>query len=265
MSQKFDFVGEALEIVEKARQNGLTLRVLGATAFRIHCPDHVHVHLAMGRDVTDIDFAAYSKEGEKIEKFLAKDHFQSERQQASLTPGLFVGRHIYENPQTGLHVDIFEDELNMCHLVDFRNRLHLDTPTIPLADLALEKFQIVKINEKDIRDMLMLFASHPVGDIETETINGRYIANIMSRDWGFYYTTTMNLGKIRKGLERYKDLFTAQDNQNIQDRITSLEQMIESAPKSLKWKARASIGTRVQWYNDVEEVERAEHLKNLDN
>ena len=252
MAQQFDFVGEAIRIVEKARENGLTLRVLGATAFRIHCPDYVHVHISMGRVVTDIDFAAYSKEGEKIEKFLAKDHFQSERHQASLTPGLFVGRHIYENPETGLHVDIFEDELNMCHVVNFRNRLDLDYPTITLADLSLEKFQIVTLNEKDVRDMLMLFAAHPVGDTEKETINGKYIAEIMSKDWGFYYTTTTNLGKIRKGLERYKDLFSAQDNQNIQDRITKLEQMIESMPKSLKWKARAAIGPRVQWYHDVE-------------
>ena len=265
MSQQIDFVKEAVQIVEKAQQNGLTLRILGATAFRIHCPDHVHVHIAMGRDITDIDFAAYGKEGEKIEKFFAKDHFQSERQKASLTPGLFTGRHIYENPETGLHVDIFEDELNMCHIVNFRNRLNLDSPTIPLADLALEKFQIVRLNEKDIRDMLMLFASHPVGDVEQETINGKYISGIMSKDWGFYYTTTMNLGKIRKGLERYKDLFSAQDNQNIPDRISQLEQMIEKAPKSLGWKARAAIGTRVQWYNDVEEVERADHLQNLDN
>ena len=265
MSQQIDFVKEAVQIVEKAQQNGLTLRILGATAFRIHCPDHVHVHIAMGRDITDIDFAAYGKEGEKIEKFFANGHYQSERQKASLTPGLFTGRHIYENPETGLHVDIFEDELNMCHIVNFRNRLNLDSPTIPLADLALEKFQIVRLNEKDIRDMLMLFASHPVGDVEQETINGKYISGIMSKDWGFYYTTTMNLGKIRKGLERYKDLFSAQDNQNIPDRISHLEQMIEKAPKSLGWKARAAIGTRVQWYNDVEEVERADHLQNLDN
>ncbi|MCI0519584.1 MAG: hypothetical protein L0Z70_04935 [Chloroflexi bacterium] len=264
MSQTIDFVNEAIQIVAKAQQSGLTLRVLGATAFRLHCPDHVHVHISMGRDITDIDFAAYSKEGERIEKFLAKDHFQAERQKASLTPGLYAGRHIYENPETGLHVDIFEDELNMCHLVNFRNRLHLDSPTIPLADLALEKFQIVRINEKDIRDMLMLFAAHPVGESEHETINGKYIAAIMSKEWGFYYTTTMNLGKIRKGLERYKDLFTAQDVENIQERITHLEQMIAKAPKSLAWKARSAIGTRVQWYNDVEEVERAEHLQNLD-
>jgi flagellar biosynthesis chaperone FliJ len=74
----------------------------------------------------------------------------------------------------------------------------------------------------------------------------------------------MNLGKIRNGLDRYKELFTVQDIQNINDRITTLEQMIEKAPKTLAWKARAAIGTRVQWYNDVEEVERAEHLQNLD-
>jgi len=59
-------------------------------------------------------------------------------------------------------------------------------------------------------------------------------------------------------------LFTAHDNHNILDRITQLEQMIERAPKSLKWKGRAAIGPRVQWYNDVEEVERADHLRNLD-
>jgi hypothetical protein len=74
----------------------------------------------------------------------------------------------------------------------------------------------------------------------------------------------MNLGKIRKGLDRYHDLFTAKDNENILERISHLERMIESTPKSLVWKARAAVGTRVQWYNDVEEVERAEHLNNLD-
>jgi hypothetical protein len=263
MSEAFDFVNEAISIVNKAQQHGLTLRVLGATAFRIHCPEYVHVHQSMGRDITDIDFAAYAKEGEKIENFLAKDQFQSERHKAALTPGLFAGRHIYENPATGLHIDIFEDELNMCHVVSFRNRLNLDSPTITLADLTLEKLQIVTLNEKDIRDMLMLFAAHPVGDTEQETINGKYISGIMSKDWGFYYTSTTNLGKIRKGLERYKELFTAQDNANISERISQLEQMIERAPKTLAWKARAAIGPRIQWYNDVEEVERADHLSDL--
>jgi hypothetical protein len=259
-----DFVEEARKIAAAAQAAGLTLRVLGATAFRLHCPDHVHVHVAMERTLSDVDFAAYGKQEQQIEKFFESGlHFQSERRQAALTPGLFVGRHIYEDPRTGLHVDIFLDRLNMCHVVNFHNRLHVDSPTIPLAELTLEKVQIVTLNEKDIKDMLMLFAAHPVGDHDGETINGKYIADIMSKDWGFYHTTTFNLEKIRSGLPRYEHLFDPDDRTRIQERITTLLGMIEQAPKSLKWKARAAIGARLQWYNDVEEVERADHLSDI--
>jgi hypothetical protein len=261
--QQNEFIKEAITIVDKAQAFGITLRVLGATAFRIHCPEYVEAHIAMDRVLTDIDFASYSKEGKRVEQFFTTDNFVSDRKQASLTPGLFVGRHIYENNTTGLHVDIFEDELNMCHKVSFRNRLDVDCPTIPLAEMALEKLQIVGLNEKDIKDMLMLFAAHPVGDHDKETINGAFISDIMCKDWGFYYTTTVNLGKIRNGIERYKQHFSAADVQTIDARISQLLQMIEKTPKSLKWKSRAALGTRLQWYNDVEEVERADHLTDI--
>jgi hypothetical protein len=102
-----------------------------------------------------------------------------------------------------------------------------------------------------------------VGDHDGETINGKYIADLMSKDWGFYYTTTLNLDKIRNGLPRYQRLFKPEDVNHIQERITTLLGLIEQAPKSLKWKARAAIGTKMQWYNDVEEVERADHLSDI--
>jgi hypothetical protein len=149
------------------------------------------------------------------------------------------------------------------HVVKFQNWLHVDSPTIPLAELALEKLQIVHLNEKDVKDMLMLFAAHPAGDHDGETINGKYIADLLSKDWGFYYTTTLNLDKIRNGLPRYQPLFKPQDISYIQERITTLLGLIEQAPKSLMWKARAAIGTKMQWYNDVEEVERADHLNGI--
>jgi hypothetical protein len=161
---QIDFIQEAIQIVDKAQTQGITLRILGATAFRIHCPDHTQAHIAMGRELSDIDFASYAREEKRIEQFFSNGNYQSSRKQAALTPGLFVGRHIYENPDNGLHVDVFEDELNMCHKVNFRERLHVDSPTIPLAEMALEKLQIITLNEKDVKDMLMLFAAHPIGN-----------------------------------------------------------------------------------------------------
>jgi hypothetical protein len=264
MSNNFDFIAEARKIVDGAQEHGITLRVLGATAFRIHCPGYEDVHKAMGRELSDIDFVTYAREERKLEAYFYNGfHLEVERQQAALTPGLFAGRHIYVDQDTGMHVDVFIDKLDMCHVVDFRKRLHVDSPTIPLAEMVLEKMQIVTLNEKDVKDMLMLLATHEVGADDADRINGQYIADLLSKDWGFYYTTTLNLEKVRKGIERYQSVLKPGDPERIGERITRLAGMIEAAPKSLKWKARAAIGTRVQWYNDVEEVERADHLADL--
>jgi hypothetical protein len=261
---EIDFIGEGTRIADEANKAGITLRVLGAVAFRIQCPQYVPTHIAMGRELSDVDFAAYSKDDEKIEKFFKNGlHFKGEERRAALTPELFNGRKIYEDQNTGLHVDIFFDELNMCHKVNFRNRLHLDPITITPADLTMEKLQIVTLNEKDIKDMLVLLAALPVGDSDTRCVNGKYIADVMSKDWGFYYTTTTNLKKVRAGIERYQQFFKPDEIKCIEQGITSLEQMIETAPKSLKWKSRAIIGPKMQWYNDVEEVERADHLADI--
>ncbi|MEM1515466.1 MAG: hypothetical protein QXH24_05395 [Candidatus Bathyarchaeia archaeon] len=38
-------------------------------------------------------------------------------------------RHIYDHEETGLVVDVFFNELSMCHTIDFRNRINVDYPT----------------------------------------------------------------------------------------------------------------------------------------
>ena len=39
-------------------------------------------------------------------------------------------------------------------------------------------------------------------------------------------------------------------------RAAELRERIEQAPKSLRWKARARVGTRVRWYEDVGDAEQ---------
>lgn len=261
MSANSHFVGEALGIVERSQSKGVYLRILGSTAFRIHSPEYVAIHEAMNRPLTDIDFMAYSKQDREIEACLTAEGYKMVM--AALTPELFAMRRIFNHPSNGIHIDVFLDELSMCHKIPFRSRLEVDSPTIPLAELVLEKTQIVTLNQKDIKDMLILLAAHPVGDNDKDTINGKHIAGLLSKDWGFYYTTTLNLAKIRNGLEVYKQPFSAKDVENIRERLDTLTKMIEEAPKSLAWKARAAVGPKVKWYNDVDEVERAEHLEDL--
>lgn len=68
------------------------------------------------------------------------------------------GEFFYDK-QNGFSIDIFLDRLEMCHDIDFKGRLELDYPTIPLAEMLLEKLQIVQINEKDVKDVIILCAS----------------------------------------------------------------------------------------------------------
>lgn len=258
--QHADFEKLALEIVDSAEKRGIHLRLLGAVAFRIHCPVHQGLQVSMKRVLTDLDFAAYYKQEKAIDKFFLQD-MGYESQTAALTPGLMMGRKIYNDPtHERPHVDIFFDKLNMCHVVSWeKGRLELDKPTITLADLMLEKLQIVHINEKDVIDVMMLLREHEVGGTNNEVVNGVYIGKIMAKDWGFYYTSTTNLNKVKSMLGNYEAL-SSSDRDVIAGRIDGLLDAIEKEPKSVGWKVRAKVGTKKQWYNDVEEVERAEHL-----
>jgi hypothetical protein len=115
--------------------------------------------------------------------------------------------------------------------------------------------QIVQINEKDIKDTVVIMREHDVGDLDNETVNARYIARTLSDDWGFYYTVTTNLGKVKNSLSSVQVL-SDQDRADVSSKIDKLVSCIEEQPKSMRWKMRAKIGTKKKWYNDVEEVVR---------
>ncbi|MFQ5621656.1 MAG: hypothetical protein ACE5FT_07520, partial [Candidatus Nanoarchaeia archaeon] len=104
-------------------------------------------------------------------------------------------------------------------------------------------------------DLCVLLLEHELGSTEEETININYIAKLLSEDWGFYYTTTTNLNKTANYVLEYK-LLGPNEKDIIQTRIFSLLEAIGSAPKSRKWRLRASVGTRKKWYNEVGETDR---------
>ena len=42
----------------------------------------------------------------------------------------------------------------------------------------------------------------------------------------------------------------------IQKRLAAIQKAMDAAPKTMQWKLRAKVGTRVRWYQEVEEVRR---------
>ncbi len=227
------------------------MRIAGACAVKHKCSRSETFYVKLKRDVTDIDLISLGKyRGNMLKFFKGIGYAPNERF------NLYHGRQrqIYDHGNSPpLRVDVFFDELFYCHVIDFRNRLEADYPTIPLAELALEKNQIVKITVKDLKDTVALFESFPVGGGDMEMINGRHIAKVMAGDWGFYYTFTENLGKVRAYVTQL-DQITSEETSRVTSRIDELLAMIENEPKTLAWKIRAKVGTKKKWYSEVDEV-----------
>jgi hypothetical protein len=243
-------VEEATRVVDAARERDIVLRIMGATAVRIHCPKFSYLHDALQREITDIDFIGYGKQNGNVLRLLEDLGYFADRRMRALH---LLGRYVFENPTNKRHIDVFFDKLEMCHTIDFRGRLEIDYPTISLSDIFLQKTQIVEINEKDIRDVMVLLREHEIGKEAKETIDSEYIIGLLSKDWGFYYTVTTNLGKIRAFLHQYQGL-ASEDRSEISAKIDRLLDAIEKAEKSLGWKMRARTGTKKQWYKGVEET-----------
>jgi hypothetical protein len=169
---------------------------------------------------------------------------------------------IYHHPKDLYHVDIFFDRLEFSHDVYFgefgRGRLELDYPTIPLADLLLEKLQIHKVNMKDIVDMIVLLYGHEVCSSDRECIDSKYIAKVLADDWGFWYDATQNLEKVKTYVSKYvsEGKLWSDVEVVVKERIDKILKTVEEEPKTDKWLKRAKIGTSKPWYREVEEVIR---------
>jgi len=248
-----DFLEEAKRIVDAAKNEGILLRLLGALAFHIHCPKFSYMQELLGRSFTDIDFASYHKESSRINKLFVELGYQYDVRVRTIFGSRLV---FYDSSGTNRHCDVFLDKLEFCHDIDFENRLDVDYPTIPLVELLLEKMQIVKLNEKDVVDTMMLLREHQIGGSDNETINADRLAKLTSRDWGLWKTITINLQNVKNATQNDKKL-TEEDRKDIDAKITALMKRIDDEPKSRGWKIRAQIGEKRKWYRDVDELVRA--------
>ena len=244
-----EYVDRALDIVEKAKQRGLDLRILGSLAYRLHCSANIHLFEQMARDLTDIDLAAVSGQRKDVRAFLGGLGYVIDQDVLVTTEGK---RYAFTEPGSGMAVDVFFDELYFCHPIPLAERLSLDYPTITPTDLLLEKMQIVELNPKDVKDSLVLLLEHPLDSEGADAIDAAYIAGMLGADWGFYYTVTMNLEKLLRHLAESNAL-EPNERDLVERRVQELEAMIEKEPKTSKWKLRARIGPRVKWYQEVQE------------
>jgi hypothetical protein len=225
---------------------------MGGLAVKVHC--NLAAHRALMRDYPDIDFVTNKAGSLRLETFLVGMGYTPNKTFNTLSGD---HRQLYHDHQRNRQIDIFIGDFHMCHRLPLSDRLQVEPLTIPLAELFLTKAQIVQLNRKDVLDLLSMLLEHDVGPGDKETINSDVIASLCAKDWGLYTTVTQTIEKLRTFMARDEaDLLEEESKAQIGARLDTLQASLDSAPKNMQWKLRSRMGTRVPWYDEVEEVHR---------
>jgi len=260
---------EAMDTIDAARAQGVTLRLTGGLAIRRYCTDLDF----MDREYSDIDYVGLSDEKKEIHQLFESLDYTENRYVTQSTDssqlqyiknealevmkagpeGAPEAHGAYEPPLVD-HIDIFLDVMRMDHDIDVGERLEIDDYAISPADAFIAKMQIGKINQKDVHDVIALVKDVPLRDVDDDTsIDLLHIAEVCSHDWGLYRDITTNLDIALAMVDDYGLTESQQDR--VYARLAAIKESVESAGKSLRWRLRATVGERVAWRREIEETE----------
>jgi hypothetical protein len=239
----------SVQAVRDANDRGIPLKLIGGQAVRLLCPRFPN----RARNDQDMDFACISSKKKEVIAFFAELGFLGDQRFNTL----HGDRQMYfTTPDGKTSVDVVMDRLNMCHVLDFTDRIDRLPETLDVADLLLSKLQVFELNRKDVHDILHLFSGFEVaeGD-EPGSIGIDRIGKVVSEDWGWWRTATMNLEKAILYTDGSPpDLVPPDRPFEPAAQAKALLDACNTVPKSLRWKLRAKVGDRVQWYQLPEEV-----------
>lgn len=239
-----DPIEEAGRVADAARKAGVNAKLLGGAGIHMHSPSAQRPPLK--RKYGDLDYAIPKKDRKgTLALFPALGYEPNER--FNLMNG---DRRLYfYDGSNSRQVDVFVDVFKMSHVIDLRDRLGHEGPCASPSDLLVSKLQIYEVNRKDLIDVIALLLDHPIVSGGDDAIDPKYIARLVSEDWGLYRTLELNIVKLRLTLDEL-DV----DRDVVVNRLAELWDAIAASPKPLKWRLRAQVGDRMQWYELPEEV-----------
>jgi Uncharacterised nucleotidyltransferase len=241
-----NIVAEGERLLDLASGDGVAVRLLGGVAVRLQAPA---LPPAFDREYKDLDFAAPKGAFREADRLLRDAGYEPHTAFNALNQ---KERMLFFDTENNRQVDVFIGSFRMCHEIPLNDRLEVQERTVPLAELLLTKLQIVELNEKDVRDTLLLVHGHDVADRDADAINGGRVAELCAGDWGLWRTITANVATVLDHAGRYD--VPDDDRARITARLQALLDRIDAEPKSRGWKLRARIGERKRWYDLPEEV-----------
>lgn len=230
---------EATRLISEAEREGLVLRALGSVGVRLHCPPLLEDMDQRERSPKDIDLVTRKEDRRGLRAFFDRQGYEADRDMLVAMEGT---RYLFRNHGQGIDVDVWVDVLDLCHRLEVADRMG-PGPSLLIEDLILSKLQIVDLTPNDVQDLASMLSTHVMaaGSENPEVIDTAYVCRILGDDWGFWRTATANLARVA-------DELPSRGRENAQELI----RLLETSPKTLRWRLRARIGERMQWWQEVD-------------
>jgi hypothetical protein len=225
-------VVEGVTLVGAADDAGVTLRLLGGVAVVLHSSGTAH------REIGDLDAVTKGSDVGALTALLKERSYEPETR----FNALHGNRRLIFHGSDG-KLDVFVDSFEMCHRIELRDRLQLDSPTIPATDLLLTKLQVVQLNAKDADDIAELLRYHELGTGHGDRFDTVYLGALVADDWGLWRTATGTLDRV------------AELRPDVAEPAGRLRRALDESPKGRKFRLRSRVGERVRWYELPDEVE----------
>jgi hypothetical protein len=235
-----DPIAEGRRIVRAAGDGSALVRLTGGVGIACVCPTALKPPLR--RVFKDIDIVGLASQRKQIVGILESLGYQPDRQFNAVNGAT---RLLLQDPVNGRQLDVFLDEVNLCHRIDLRDRLSLTSPSLSVSDLLLMKLQVFETNMKDYSDIAGICADHDVGQ-DPLGVDLAYFGRLAGNDWGLWRTLTIVAERARLFA---RDLQAFDAGHLVEARLQALLTHLEQVPKSRKWTMRAAIGERKRWYN----------------
>lgn len=261
-------MAEARQIIDAGNRRGVTLRLTGGLAVR-----HYAIDLDFAeRDYSDIDLIGLVRQAADIDEvfrdlgYLQNSHvamatgnsqLQFFKPARPLESRAHMAKRSHALPVMSAvppsdHIDVFLDAMRMDHRIDFRDRLDLNTYAIDPADLFLTKLQIVRLNEKDIHDIITLCKDVYVDFRPSPgVLDLQHVAEVCASDWGLHIDVMTNVDKILEVIDDYD--MSPREAARVRRTLELAVEMMAEQAKTMRWRLRARIGKRLRWYNEVDE------------
>lgn len=237
----------ASRLVRQAGTGGAVVRVCGSLGIRLLPGPGAELLDRVARKYKDIDLVTRRQDRNAVRQIFARLDAEENPQVRIASEGR---RFAYVLPPDATMVDLFVDELDFCHRLDLSDRLEETELTLAPADLFLQKAQIVKLTDRDELDLVALLLSCPAGEAGERVLSLRRLGAVLAGDWGFHHTVEGNLLQLERRLPEWRELSPAEGRQAA-GAVRELLEFLRRMPKTIGYRLRALVGTRVRWYVDV--------------